>query len=157
MTESQTDPDLLYVGTYTEGTKSEGVYLVRMDRRSGELLRVGSVNAGANPSFLSIHPNRPVLYAVNELERGAVSAFSIDKGSGALTRLNEQPSEGGAPCYVSAHGKRSECRASGSAARALHPARSHEPLRARRGPGRRSRVRLPARSRRSNAAACRER
>jgi len=102
MTESPTDPDLLYVGTYTENTRSEGVYLVRMDRRSGELVRVGSVNAGANPSFLSMHPNGRVLYAVNEVEQtGTVSAFAIDRTTGALTRLNEQPSGGGAPCYVS--------------------------------------------------------
>src|SRR5438093_10330780 len=97
MTEARTDPDLLYVGTYTEN-----IYLVRMDRRSGELLQVGAVNAGANPSFLSIHPNGRVLYAVNELEQtGAVSAFAIKTGTGALTRLNEQPSGGGAPCFVS--------------------------------------------------------
>jgi len=97
MTEARTDPDLLYVGTYTEN-----IYLVRMDRRSGELLRVGVVSAGANPSFLSIHPNGRVLYAVNELEQtGAVSAFGIDRATGALTELNEQPSGGGAPCYVS--------------------------------------------------------
>ena len=96
MTEARTDPDLLYIGTYTES-----IYLVRMDRGSGELLRVGSVNAGANPSFLSMHPNRRVLYAVNELDHGAVSAFTIDRATGALTRLNEQPSEGAAPCYVS--------------------------------------------------------
>src|SRR6266566_1048254 len=97
MTEARTDPDQLYVGTY-----SESIYLVRMDRRSGELMRVGAVNAGANPSFLSIHPNGRVLYAVNELEpTGAVSAFAIESGTGALTRLNEQPSGGGAPCYVS--------------------------------------------------------
>jgi len=51
MTEARTDPDLLFVGTYTES-----IYLVRMDRRSGELLRVGATNAGANPSFLNIHP-----------------------------------------------------------------------------------------------------
>jgi len=102
MTESPTDPDLLYVGTYTENTRSEGVYLVRMDRRSGELLRVGAVDAAANPSFLSIHPNGRVLYAVNEREpAGMVSAFAIESGTGALTRLNEQPSGGGAPCYVS--------------------------------------------------------
>jgi 6-phosphogluconolactonase len=97
MTEARTDPDLLYVGTYTEN-----IYLVRMDRRSGELLQVGAVKAGANPSFLSIHPNGRVLYAVNELDQaGAVSAFAIDAAKGALTRLNEQPSGGGAPCYVS--------------------------------------------------------
>jgi 6-phosphogluconolactonase len=101
MTESPTDPDLLYVGTYTESTRSEGIYLVRMDRRSGELLRVGAVNAGANPSFLTIHPNGRALYAVNELETGMVSAFAIETATGALTRLNDQPSEGGAPCFVS--------------------------------------------------------
>jgi len=101
MTESQTDPDLLYVGTYTANTRSEGVYLVRMDRRSGELRRIGAVNAGANPSFLTIHPNGRVLYAVNELDTGAVSAFAIVKGIDGLTKLNEQPSDGGAPCYVS--------------------------------------------------------
>src|SRR5213592_3737489 len=97
MTEARTDPDLLYVGTYTES-----IYLVRMDRRSGELLQVGAVKAGANPSFLSMYPNGRVLYAVNELEpTGAVSAFAIERATGALTRLNEQPSGGGAPCYVS--------------------------------------------------------
>jgi len=97
MTEARTDPDLLYVGTYTEN-----IYLVRMDRRSGELLQVGAVKAGANPSFLSIHPNGRALYAVNELEpTGAVSAFAIEIATGGLTRVNDQPSGGGAPCYVS--------------------------------------------------------
>jgi 6-phosphogluconolactonase len=101
------DNDLLYVGTYTEGGRTDGIYLVRMDRRSGKLLEVGSVNAGANPSFLTIHPKGRVLYAVNELEKyngktsGAVSAFAIASNTGTLTRLNEQSSEGGAPCYVS--------------------------------------------------------
>ena len=105
--EAQTEGDLLYVGTYTDGGRSDGIYLVRMDRRSGKLRRVGSLDAGANPSFLDIHPNGRVLYAVNELEKykgkptGVVSAFAIERVTGALTRLNEQPSEGGAPCYVS--------------------------------------------------------
>src|SRR5213082_650011 len=99
--------DLLYVGTYTVGTRSEGIYLVRMDRRSGRLQQVGSVDAGANPSFLGTHPNGRFLYAVNELEHyngrptGAVSAFAIARDTGALTRLNEQPSGGGAPCFMS--------------------------------------------------------
>jgi 6-phosphogluconolactonase len=105
--ESPPDGDLLYVGTYTEGGRSEGIYLVRMERRSGQLRRVGSVAAGANPSFLAIHPNGRVLYAVNELEKyngrptGAVSAFAIESVTGALARRGEQPSEGGAPCFVS--------------------------------------------------------
>ncbi|MDP9177329.1 MAG: lactonase family protein [Gemmatimonadota bacterium] len=105
--ESQPDGDLLYVGTYTEAGRRDGIHLIRMDRRSGKLRHVGAVNAGANPSFLAIHPNGRVLYAVNELEKynerasGAVSAFTIASGTGALTKRNEQPSEGGAPCFVS--------------------------------------------------------
>jgi len=96
MTQAPTDPDVLFVGTYTAS-----IYLVRMDRSSGELLQVGSMDAGPNPSFLAIHPNGRVLYAVNETAQGAVSAFAIDTGTGMLTRLNEQPSGGGAPCFVS--------------------------------------------------------
>ena len=105
--ESQLDGDLLYVGTYTEGGRRDGIHLIRMDRRSGKLRRVASVDAGANPSFLAIHPNGRVLYAVNEVEKyngkatGAVSAFAIARDTGALTRLDQQPSEGGAPCFVS--------------------------------------------------------
>jgi 6-phosphogluconolactonase len=105
--ESQRDCMLLYVGTYTEGNRADGIHLVRMEPRSGELRLLGSFDAGANPSFLAIHPNGRVLYAVNEVEEhngrrtGAVSAFAIARDTGALTRLNEQPSEGGAPCYVS--------------------------------------------------------
>lgn len=105
--EVQMDGDLLYIGTYTSETRSEGIYLVRMDPRSGQLRQVGAVDAGPNPSFLAIHPNGRVLYAVNELEQydgkptGAVSAFAIERDTGVLTRLNEQPSQGGAPCFVS--------------------------------------------------------
>jgi 6-phosphogluconolactonase len=104
---SQSDDQLLYVGTYTSSDPREGIYLVRMNRQSGKLRRVGAVDAGAKPSFLAIHPNGRVLYAVDELEKyngkasGAVSAFAIAHDTGALTRQNEQASEGAAPCFVS--------------------------------------------------------
>ena len=98
--ELQLDDELVYVGTYTDEGKSKGIYLVRMDQRSGQLRLVGSVNAGPNPSFLAIHPNGRALYAVNEGEKGAVTAFSI-AGDGAITRLGAQASQGAGPCYVS--------------------------------------------------------
>src|ERR1700682_2110254 len=105
--DSQLDSELLCVGTYPVGGRRDGIYLVRMNRRSGELKQVGAVDAGANPSFLAIHPNARFLYAVNEVEKhagkatGAVSAFAIARDTDALTLLGEQPSEGGAPCFVS--------------------------------------------------------
>jgi 6-phosphogluconolactonase len=96
---------LVYVGTYTDG-KSEGIYLYRLHRPSGELRHVGTTKGVVNPSFLTISPNRRYLYAVNEVEEfagkksGALSAFTINQRSGELTLLNQQPTMGGAPCYV---------------------------------------------------------
>ena len=105
--QTRVEGELFYVGTYTDDGRSKGIYLLRMDPASGKLRRASSVDAGANPSFLAIHPNGRVLYAVNELEKykgkptGAVSAFAITSKNGALTRRGEQSSEGGAPCFVS--------------------------------------------------------
>ncbi|HZG54095.1 MAG TPA: lactonase family protein [Pyrinomonadaceae bacterium] len=96
---------LLYVGTYTAG-KSEGIYVYRMDLSTGALKLSGSVKAN-NPSFLAVDERRRYVYAVNEVTdfdgrpSGAVSAFSIDQATGNLRFLNQQPSLGGAPCYVS--------------------------------------------------------
>jgi 6-phosphogluconolactonase len=96
---------LVYVGTYTTG-KSEGIYLYRLDLSSGELEHVATTRGVVNPSFLALAPGGRYLYAVNEVEEfagqksGAVSAFAVDQRTGALRLLNQQPSLGGAPCYV---------------------------------------------------------
>ena len=101
------DNELLYVGTYTDDGKSKGIYLVRMDTRSGQLELTGSVDAGENPSYLAIHPSGRVLYAVNEVDRysgkasGSVTAFAIARDTGTISRLTTRPSEGAAPCYIS--------------------------------------------------------
>jgi 6-phosphogluconolactonase len=96
---------LLYVGTYTSG-KSEGIYLYRLNLSSGELKHVATTRGVVEPSFLALAPSRRFLYAVNEVEQfggqksGAVSAFAVDQGTGELRFLNQQPSLGGAPCYL---------------------------------------------------------
>ena len=96
---------LVYVGTYTSG-KSEGIYLYRFNLTSGELSHLSTTRGVADPSFLALAPSRRFLYAVNELENfegkksGAVSAFAVDQRTGELRFLNQQPSLGGAPCYV---------------------------------------------------------
>ena len=96
---------LVYVGTYTSG-KSEGIYLYRLNLASGELKHVATTRGVKDPSFLAIAPSRRYLYAVNEVEEfagkksGALSAFAVDQRTGELRLLNQQPSLGGAPCYV---------------------------------------------------------
>ena len=99
--------ELLWVGTYTEAGRAEGIFRLQLDTGTGALRQVGAHDAGPNPSFLALHPNGDVLYAVNEVTdwqgqaTGAVSAFGV-AADGALARLGEmRASGGGAPCYVS--------------------------------------------------------
>jgi 6-phosphogluconolactonase len=97
----------VYVGTYTNNGRSEGIYVCRLDLSSGELRQVDVAKGVANPSFLTVAPKTRFLYAVNELKEfegkasGAVSAFSIDERTGALKLINQQPSGGGGPCHLS--------------------------------------------------------
>ena len=106
-TPSRAADPLMYVGTYTENGRRDGIFLVRMNTTTGALQQVGAVDGGPNPSFLTIHPSGRMLYAVNETTEtegkptGAVSSYSIDEATGALTFFNQQTSQGGAPCYVS--------------------------------------------------------
>ena len=98
---------LAYIGTYTEKTKSKGIYALRFDDASGKLSLIGVAAETPNPSFLALHPNGKHLYAVNELgkfngeESGAVSAFSIDRKSAKLKLLNQVSSRGAGPCHIS--------------------------------------------------------
>jgi len=106
MAAPRTGEYLVYIGTYTRG-KSEGIYVYRMDRATGALRYSSKATGIQNPSFLALHPQGRYLYAVNELKEfggkssGAVSAFSIDSRTGALTFLNQQPSLGTDPCHLS--------------------------------------------------------
>lgn len=95
----------VYFGTYTRGD-SKGIYLGKFDPQSGKLEDIELAGETANPSFLALHPTKPLLYAVGELgsfagkKVGAVSAFSIDPATGRLSLLNQQSSGGAGPCYV---------------------------------------------------------
>lgn len=100
----------LYIGTYTSST-SEGIYVYRMNSDTGELKMFSSIKS-ENPSFLTLDRSKRFLYAVNELKEfagqasGAVSAYAID-AAGKLKFLNQQPTLGADPCYVTVDSRRS--------------------------------------------------
>jgi 6-phosphogluconolactonase len=109
---SQTSPAsgdwIMYVGTYTRAP-SKGIYAYRFQGATGGVTPLGTAGLAVeteNPSFLAVHPNQRFLYAVNEVSRyegrdaGSVSAFSIDRATGALTLLNRVSSRGGSPCHL---------------------------------------------------------
>ena len=96
---------LVYIGTYTT-EQSKGIYAYRFDVVTGQFVPLGLAAETSNPSFLALHPNHKILYAVNEIgnfqnqSSGAVSAFAIDSHTGKLTLLNQVASRGADPCYV---------------------------------------------------------
>jgi 6-phosphogluconolactonase len=97
----------IYIGTYTAG-ESRGIYRVELDRASGRLSAPVLAADAENPSFLAWHPSRSVLYAVRESHAAegsrpaAVLAYRRDPG-GALAFIDEVPSGGLGPCFVSVH------------------------------------------------------
>jgi 6-phosphogluconolactonase len=107
---------LVYIGTYTEpirfGTgkilqgKGEGIYVYRMDQRSGAMEPVTTATGITNPSYLAFDSTRRFLYAVNELKTyenkstGTISAFAVDPKRGKLKFLNKRMTHGTDPCHV---------------------------------------------------------
>jgi 6-phosphogluconolactonase len=98
-------PVTVYVGTYTDGT-SRGIYRMSLDLASGRATAPVLAAEAKNPSFLALHSSGRFLYAVSEIDElagaktGAVMAFAIDSKTGDLAFLNQQPSEGEAPCHL---------------------------------------------------------
>nr|WP_207229891.1 lactonase family protein [Krasilnikovia cinnamomea] len=93
--------EFVFVGCYTgeTGGEGEGIALLRRDPATGDLTRLGVAARTPSPSFLARHPTRPVLYAVNELHTGAVSAFAVAV-DGELAPLGVQPTGGQHPCHL---------------------------------------------------------
>lgn len=108
----------LFVGTYTEDSPSEGIYVFHFNQETGHFSLRSSVKAG-NPSFVVLSPNGNRLYAVSEFNDGRQGAYSFDYNpkTGRLSnptfvstkagdRLNEPENRPGSdPCnlYTDGH------------------------------------------------------
>jgi 6-phosphogluconolactonase len=108
-------PHFILFGTYTELEPHtsepglvKGIHVYRADDRYQLLEPCQQVQASKNPSYLTMHPNRRFVYAVNEYETGrsdsvrsgTVSAFSFAAQTGLLEFLNSQSSHGLDPCHL---------------------------------------------------------
>lgn len=80
----------MLVGTYTEGTSAEGVYLFSFDESTAAATLLGVAPSG-NPSFVVTSPDGTHAYAVNEYNDGrqGVSAFSLEGSS--IRALGSRP------------------------------------------------------------------
>jgi len=115
-------PLLAYVGTFSSPLKDtlptqvdlppgngRGIHLFRVDCSSGAWTEAGVHEMGTSPSCLAANADGTRLYSANETDRvgtgkhGTVTAFAIDRTSGALTPLNTVSSGGAGPTYLSLH------------------------------------------------------
>ncbi len=99
-----------FVGTYTRGASvSEGIYASTFNDETGEIAPPELAAKADNPSFLAMHPTKALLFACIETNdfggeaTGAVAAYHIDRTSGKLTLINQQPTGGGAPCHANVY------------------------------------------------------
>ena len=99
-----------YVGTNTravDGTANgKGIYLFDMNPPTGRLTLIKLAAETENPSWLSLHPSKPYLYAAHQIadfegKSGSVSAYAIDRSNGDLRLLNTVSSQGAGPAHLS--------------------------------------------------------
>jgi len=102
------DAQLLLIGAYTGPSESEneGIHVYRLDLSSGRLSHETVIKHVPNVSFMAIHPQSGLIYAVNEVEDfdnqpgGGVSVISRDS-TGGFHVLQRQSSGGMNPAYIS--------------------------------------------------------
>lgn len=95
----------MIVGTYT-GNGSKGIYTYRFDLQSGKAVQLSELET-PNPSFVTLSPDGTEIYAVDESNKETDSAVSIDYNpeSGEMRIINNQPTNGKAPCYIATNGR----------------------------------------------------
>ena len=91
-----------YIGTYTRGTASEGIYHLSVDD-SGHTLELAAV--ADNPSWLVRDDSRQMLYAVSEVTDGSASGggltvFNEAAIKGSLSLVQTIASQGDDPCHL---------------------------------------------------------
>jgi 6-phosphogluconolactonase len=100
---------ILYAGTYTNPnpkttSASKGIYAWRFDSKTGALTPIGLVAETINPAHVWASPNGRFLYAVNwstgEAGGDTVTAYAVDRRTGALTVVNKVSSHGESPNQI---------------------------------------------------------
>ena len=104
----------MYVGTYTEGGNSKGIYTYNFNQENGTFELLSSATAG-NPSFVTLSPEGKRLYAVSEYNDGRQGVYSFDLSENKVKLSNPVfqptvskdalPRAGADPCYIVSDGK----------------------------------------------------
>ena len=86
-------------------SRTKGLCLFEFDGKTGALKNLGPATDTSGAGFITIHPSKNLLYALNTAtidgkKTGVVSSFSINRSTGKLTFLNQQPACGAGPTHL---------------------------------------------------------
>ena len=100
---------MMYIGTYTEGGNSKGIYTYHFNQENGIFELLSSATA-ANPSFVTLSPDGKHLYAVSEYNDGRQGVYSFDVSEDKVQLSNPVflptapkkvlPRAGADPCHI---------------------------------------------------------
>lgn len=84
------------------GTESNQIRALRFDSCTGKLAAIGAVADVPKPRWVIAHPQQPLLYAATDGDgkQGSVVAFTANRETGALSKLNEAPVGGAGPTHL---------------------------------------------------------
>ncbi|MEU0630838.1 lactonase family protein [Streptomyces sp. NPDC005989] len=98
----RTTPRLL-IGTYTSAEGGgTGIGTAGYDAVTGAITAGPVITGVANPSYLAMHPSGATVYAVDEQDRGGVSAIALSPDGGHRV-LGTRGTGGAGPTHLSVH------------------------------------------------------
>lgn len=94
----------VFVGTYTVGSESKGIYLLEYSNANGKLEMVKTFK-DYNPEYFAYNAKNKTLYVTNEdtepTHKGEISAYRWNSHDKSLTLIDKTSTFGGSPCHVS--------------------------------------------------------
>ena len=100
---ARAEEPLVFISAFAGGDKA-GIHAFHFDGTTGTLKPVHRTTDINQPFFLAVSKDKRFLYATHAKQFGggeeSVVAYALEGRGGELKRLNDQPSQGKATCYV---------------------------------------------------------
>jgi 6-phosphogluconolactonase (cycloisomerase 2 family) len=90
---------LILVGSYTHDARNDDIGVRSFLLGDGQPFELVGTAKAASPSWITRHPTRPLAYAANEIEDGAITTIDVAP-SGRLTVLDQTRTGGSKPCHL---------------------------------------------------------
>lgn len=89
----------LFTGSYGEESDNN-IAVYTFDTLTADFELLQTVSGCINPSYLTVSPEKQLIYSVKETGDGGVYSLRFDQHTGRLDVVDTQPAGGGDPCYI---------------------------------------------------------